>query len=110
MFDFNKTREGWCLTINNEERSLEELSKYIEGLEHFKYAIFQREKGVKKEMSHIQLFIIFTCKKDFLFIRNYFPKAHIEGAYGKYSQCRDYCSKPEDRIEGPIELGKFVEG
>ena len=109
MFNFNKNRKAWLITINNEKLSLKDLSKFIESLEHFKYAIFQREKGEYFQVSHIQLFIIFSCEKDFTFIRKYFPKAHIEGANGFYSQCRDYCSKIDTRIEGPVELGKFIE-
>lgn len=102
-------KRRWCLTINNEERSLEELSEYIQNLEHFKYAIFQREKGEKTETPHIQMFIIFTCGKRFSTIQNYFPRAHIEDAKGTNTQCRDYCSKSETRIEGPVELGAFAE-
>ena len=107
--DLSKMKRRWCLTINNEERSLEELSKYIESLEHFKYAIFQREEGEKTHTPHIQLFIIFSCSKRFNTIKNYFPTAHIEGAKGTNVQCRDYCSKSDTRIEGPVELGAFAE-
>lgn len=99
----------WFLTINNEERSLEELSEYIKNLEHFKYAIFQREVGEKKETPHIQGFIIFTIGKRFSTIQNYFPRAHIEQAKGTNTQARDYCSKEETRVEGPIEIGAFAE-
>lgn len=102
-------KRRWCLTINNEERTLEELSKYIEGLEHFKYAIFQREEGEETHTPHIQLFIIFTCGKRFNTVKSYFPTAHIEGANGSNTQCRDYCSKSDTRIEGPVELGTFAE-
>ena len=107
--DLSKMKRRWCLTINNEERSLEELSKYIESLEHFKYAIFQREEGEETHTPHIQLFIIFSCSKRFNTIKNYFPTAHIEGAKGTNAQCRDYCSKTDTRIEGPVELGVFAE-
>ena len=109
MAEQDSMKRRWCLTINNEERSLEELAKYIENLEHFKYAIFQREVGEKKETPHIQMFITFNVGKRFSTMQNYFPRAHIEPAKGTNSQARDYCSKNETRIEGPVEIGTFAE-
>lgn len=97
------------LTLNNEKRTDKELCDYIENLEHFKYAMFQREKGDKKGTEHIQLFIIFTISKRFNTIKTYFKKAHIEQAKGTSSQCRDYCSKTDTRVGVPYELGEFAE-
>ena len=107
MADTMKRR--WFLTINNEERSLEELSEYVKNLEHFKYSMFQREEGEKKHTPHIQMLLIFTVGKRFSTIQNYFPKAHIEEVKGTNAQARAYCSKQETRIEGPIEIGNFAE-
>lgn len=95
--------------MNNEPRSLEELSEYIKNLEHFKYAIFQREVGEQKGTPHIQAFIIFSVGKRFSTMKNYFPEAHIEEAKGTNVQARDYCSKKETRVEGPVEIGAFAE-
>lgn len=102
-------KRRWFLTINNEERTLEELSTYVQNLEHFKYTMFQREVGEKKETPHIQMFIVFNVPKRFNTIKNYFPTAHIEEVKGTNAQARDYCSKSDTRVEGPVELGAFAE-
>ena len=103
----NSQCRRYCLTINNETRSDEELCTYVQGLEHFKYCIFQREKGHEKETPHIQMFLVFTISKRFSTVKDYFPTAHIEKAQGSSVQCRDYCSKEDTRISGPYELGEF---
>ena len=105
----NTQSRRYCLTINNETRTDEELCTYVQGLEHFKYCIFQREKGHEKETEHIQMFLVFTIGKRFSTIKEYFPTAHIEKAQGSSVQCRDYCSKEDTRISGPYELGEFAQ-
>ena len=104
-----KMSRRWMFTINNEERTDEELKKYIEGLEHFKYCAFQREKGEETHTEHIQGFIIFSVGKRFGTIKKYFPRAHIEKTQGTNVQARDYCTKSDTRISGPFELGEFAE-
>lgn len=100
----------WMLTINNPEQSDDEMRKYIENLEHIKYAIFQREKGHEKETEHFQMFLIFSISKRFSTVKNLFPTAHIEKAEGSNVQCRDYCSKSDTRVsEFPITIGEFAE-
>lgn len=99
----------WMLTINNPDKSDSELEEYITGLEHIKYAIFQREKGHETGTEHIQAFVCFSIGKRFGTIKGYFPTAHIEKANGTNVQCRDYCSKSDTRIGSPIEIGQFAE-
>ncbi len=90
-------------------KDINSISKYVEQLEHFKYCIFQLEKGEEEKTPHIQMFISFSSPKYFSTIKNYFPTAHIESAKGSNSQCRGYCSKTETRVDGPYELGTFSE-
>lgn len=99
----------FLLTINNPKETDEEFEKYIQQLEHFKYSIFQREKGHETGTEHFQVFIIFTIAKRFSTIKSYFPTAHIEPCKGSNVQCRDYCRKNDTRISGPYEIGQFVE-
>lgn len=99
----------YCLTINNPDKTDDEICTYVQGLEHFKYCMFQREKGHKKETEHIQMFLVFTISKRFSTIKDYFPTAHIENAQGSSVQCRDYCSKSDTRVSGPYELGEFAQ-
>lgn len=99
----------YFLTINNPEVTDEEFCSYVENLEHFKYATFQRERGEQTGTEHLQVFLIFTCAKRFSTIKKYFPTAHIEKVRGSNSQARDYCSKSETRVSGPYHLGTFAE-
>ncbi len=99
----------WILTINNPNQTDEEFEKYIKSLEHFKYAMFQREKGHETGTEHFQVFIIFKIGKRFKTIKNYFPTAHIEKANGSSVQCREYCSKIDTRVSGPYSIGEFAE-
>jgi hypothetical protein len=81
---------------------------YTQNLEHFKYTIFQTEKG-ENETEHIQCFLIFTVSKWFDTIKKYFPTANIQATLGTNVQARDYCSKTETRVGEVYELGQFAE-
>lgn len=105
----NTQGRRWMLTINNPTQSDDEIKEYIQGLEHFKYGMFQREKGHEMETEHIQMFLIFSIGKRFSTIKTYFPTAHIEQSRGTNAQCRDYCSKSDTRVSGPYEIGEFAE-
>lgn len=65
---------------------------------------FVNDKIIKKKG-----FISFESDKRFQTVKNILPFAHIEKAMGSNVQCRDYCSKPETRVAGPFEYGKFAE-
>lgn len=105
----NTQSRRWFFTINNEKRSDEEVLEYVKGLEHIKYAAFQRELGKQEKTPHIQMFLIFSIGKRFSTIKKYFPRAHIEAAKGTNAEARDYCTKSETRISGPYEYGEFAE-
>ena len=105
----DKQARRYILTINNPIQTDDAFSDYVKGLEHFKYCIFQREKGHECETEHFQVFIIFSIAKRFTTIKNYFPTAHIEETKGTNAQCREYCSKSDTLVSGPYELGQFAE-
>lgn len=109
--DISPNAQGrrWVLTINNPVETDEEFEKYLSDLEHIKYAIFSREKGIVEGTIHFQAFVIFSISKRFSTIKNYFPRAHIEQARGSNVQCREYCRKSETHISGPYEIGQFAE-
>lgn len=105
-----KSARSYLLTINNYEKSDDELMNYIKDLtKSLKYAIFQREIGDKKSTEHIQLYIEFTRGTEFTYIKKWFPKAHIEARKGSREQARNYCMKDETRKEGhePVEIGDW---
>lgn len=105
----NKQARRWFLTINNPKDTDDDIANYIQGLEHFKYCAFQREKGEQTGTEHIQAFVVFNIGKRFSTIKNYFPTAHIEEVKGSNAQARDYCTKKDTRVSGPYELGVFAE-
>lgn len=113
IIDESYQARRYVLTLNNPEKhgfeDDESMCDYIQNLEHFKYSMFQREKGNIGGTEHFQIFIIFTVGKRFKTIKNLFPSAHIEKAQGTNVQARDYCSKSDTRVSGPYELGTFAE-
>ena len=105
----NSQARRWLLTINNPKETDEEMFVYLKNLEHFKYTMFQREKGEEKGTIHFQIYLTFSISKRFSTMKNYFPTAHIEKEKGTGVQCRDYCLKVDTRISGPYEDGQFTE-
>ena len=106
-----KTSISYLLTINNYEKTDDELMNYIKNLtKSLKYAVFQREVGEKKATEHIQLYIEFTRGTEFSYIKKWFSTAHIERRKGSREQARDYCMKEDTRKEGhqPIEIGDWI--
>ena len=55
----NTQARRWVLTINNPIETDEQMQEYLKGLEHFKYYMFQREKGEEKGTVHFQIYIVF---------------------------------------------------
>lgn len=98
------TSRAWCFTINNPTEHL----KLAEGV---RYIIYQREQGAQGTQ-HFQGYAEFfkpqrlTGAKALLST----PTAHLEKRMGTREQARDYCRKADSRIEGPWELGEWIEG
>ncbi len=108
-FNLNAQGRRWLLVLNNPMQTDDQMIEYLQNLEHFKYSIFQRERGHEKEIEHLHLFIVFAKKQSFFTIKKYFPTAFIVQAIGSNVQCRNYCSKNDLRVSGTFELGQFVE-
>lgn len=85
------------------------IEKYFDNIEHRKYVVYQLEKGTEGETEHLQGAINYSIGKRFATIKNTLPFAHIEKAKGSNSQVRDYCTKKETRVKGPVEIGTFAE-
>jgi len=100
---------NFCLTINNEDRTDEELFEYCKELNNIKYFVFQREIGKETQTEHIQMYLEFSMPKKFETIKSYFPRAHIEERRGTKSQARDYCMKTDTQFHKPLEYGNFVD-
>ena len=85
------------------------VENYIANLNKFRYCAFQVEKGGNSELTHIQAFITFKNPFHWSTMCNRFPVANFEEVRGSNTQARQYCTKPETRIDGPYEFGEFAE-
>ncbi len=82
---------------------------YVSNFSTFKYSCFQIEKGGNCETTHIQGFITFKNPMTWSTFKNYFPCAHFNKCISSNTDCKQYCSKQDTRIEGPFEDGEFTE-
>ena len=90
-------------------KDYDSVRKFFENLEDCKYCCGQLEIGNAENTKHIQSFVVFKNPKSFDRVRVLFPTAHIDVANGTNTQCRDYCTKNETKVEEPFEFGTFAE-
>lgn len=90
-------------------KDYDSVRKYFENLEDCKYCCGQFEMGEVENTKHIQSFVVFKNPKSFDRVKVLFPTAHIDVVNGTNTQCRDYCTKNETRVEEPFEFGTFAE-
>jgi len=99
---------NWCLTISLEHVSLLELRTALEGL-HCSYAIWQLELGDTTGFPHWQVYCEFGRGIRFDTLKRSLPTAHCERRYATRDQARDYCRKEATAIDGPWEIGTWVD-
>lgn len=90
-------------------KDYDSVRKFFENLEDCKYCCGQLEIGNAENTKHIQSFAVFKNPKSFDRVRVLFPTAHIDVVNGTNTQCRDYCTKSETKVEEPFEFGTFSE-
>jgi hypothetical protein len=111
--DNNKDNQSnrWFLTCNNPgDFTLES----VWDPEYLVYMVGQKEKAPTTGTEHIHAYIVFKSKKRFSTVKNWakakFPnEPDIEKCEGNEKQNKIYVTKPEDRIAGPWEFGKYDE-
>ena len=104
----NSRSTGWMLRISYldiEPTSDNELSRQLEKLEDVQYYIFQLEKGGETETLHHQIYVLFGKRKYFSWLKEQFPRAHIEQRRGSHIQAKEYCSKTDTRVSPTNEWG-----
>lgn len=74
-----------------------------------RYCIWQLEKG-SKGTSQIQAYVELTKSERKYAISRLFPTAKIEKRFGTRDEAREYCRKPDVRINGPWEYGIWITG
>ena len=91
---------NWLFTINNPSAQHEEDL----GTVPYRYLIFQYEQGEEGTV-HIQGYFVLQQKMRLTALKKLLPTAHLEVRRGTHLQAKDYCSKPETRLDGPYEYG-----
>lgn len=99
------TSRHWCFTWNNPD-GLIDWTLYPT----VRYAIYQHEVGDDTATQHFQGYIEFNCPTRLAAARNILPTAHWEPRRGSRDQAREYCRKPDTRVDGPYEFGKWISG
>ena len=74
---------------------------------HFRYAVFQLEKGEEELTPHYQGYVEFTACVRFNAIKKLIgEKPHLEARKGSAKQAAEYCKKADSREAGPWENGE----
>lgn len=94
----------WCFTWNNPNASIN-----FESLPKCRYGIAQKERG-DSGTPHYQGYVELHDHVRLAHLRRWLPGAHFEPRRGTREQARDYCRKPDSRVEEPIEWGSFTAG
>lgn len=93
----------WCFTLNNpqDDEHVQDLWGVWLGV---RYAICQVERG-EQGTPHYQGYVEFTKPQRLSAVRKLIDRAHWEAARGTQEDNVAYCSKLDDRVEGPWTLG-----
>lgn len=83
---------GWCITINNPTKKDEE---DLRNLPNLGYLVFGREKG-ESGTPHLQVFLYFTKRKRWSYLKKRLERAHIEAQKGSNEEASVYCKKDGD--------------
>lgn len=94
---------NWCFTLNNPE------STQVEWPDFVRYAVWQLERGEQGTL-HLQGYVEFSKVMRLSGCQKVLSKAHWTRKYVESTreQARNYCMKPDTRVEGPWEHGKWV--
>lgn len=75
------------------------------------YCVYQKEKGNKKQKIHWQGYIELNTPIRYTGVKKIFDNnaLHVEERRGTRDKARNYCMKPETRLENPMEFGTWHE-
>lgn len=94
--------KNWVFTLNNYCLADEERLQALGGDEHVNYIIYGREVAPTTGMPHLQGFIQFKSRKEWLFVQSTLPfGCFFERARGNAWQAAEYCRKED---EHPFEM------
>ncbi len=108
----NAQVRNWVGTWNNPSMTDDEFEKFFIDLHNsnlLEYAIFQREKGENTGTIHFQFFVTFKNARYFTWVKKTLPYGcHFKPMISTKERCKNYCSKPDTRVNPPREIGEFV--
>ena len=84
----------WMLTWNNPPADADDI---IRGWPNVGFVKWQHERG-DSGTEHVQLFVQFSTKKYFNFVRSLCPTGHWEKRKGSVQSCIDYVGKDLSRV------------
>lgn len=97
----------WFMTENNPEGSLDVEFEFLYDAGIIEYATWQLEVGDEGNEHH-QAYVQFKKQTRFAQIKKLFPRAHLQLCIDP-SAARAYCQKKESRLDGPFEVGIWIE-
>ncbi len=107
----NSRVANWVGTWNNPTMTDAEFEAFFKKLydeDILAYFIGQREKGEKNGTIHFQFFLTWKSPLRFSRVKELLPYGcHFKPMYSTKTKCRDYCSKGDTRVSGPMEVGEF---
>jgi len=100
----------WCFTVNNPETVLDDLWVNLQPWlwAGATYCVYQLEQGEERATPHYQGYVEFANAKTLAAVKKLsgLERAHFEEAKGTAEQNRAYCTKEEDRLDGPWTWGE----
>lgn len=103
-------RTHWLWTLNNptNDETVVDLENIFSRNPQVKYAMFQLEQGTEGTL-HYQGYLELVRNQQLTYVRQLLPRAHWEPRRGTRQQAREYCMKLDTRVEGPWEIGDWIE-
>lgn len=94
-----------CWTYFIDEDALFELDEAIQTIRrgnHFRGMVYQLERAPSTGREHIQGYTEYSQPRRLSTLRTEYPDGtHLEPARGNRTQCVEYCTKQDTRVEGP---------
>lgn len=98
----------WVFTLNNPDGNIDVDLQSVVDNGQLRYATWQLELG-SNGTPHFQGYLELARGQRLSFCQRLIFGAHFEPRRGSRSQARDYARKDDTRIEGPFEVGEWIE-
>lgn len=93
--------EAWCFTVNKNVHNAYELLKQA-NKHHWIVSIYYQKERYKNGGIHIQGYVVFSRKVDYLFMKKWVakfePTTNFANRIGTHKQAKDYATKIATRV------------